>query len=423
MSAHPLLAFARLLSSAVASQALLSAASFVVGLILIRNTTDAEYGSYILALSAILLLVSLQNAFFGPPLAIRLGRFERKERSELVGGLYREQRRGLFVLTGIAAVTVLGLGYSESLRGDTATLAFATVAAAAAILRREYFRTVLLAYRRPHDVLRTDTLYVALLIAGVFVAVRSPTPATIAVFTLGGAAVASGMLLSRALRDYEPWNTHGARDILRDVAPLGIWSTAGAATHWAFSQGYVYLVAGTLDIAAVAALAATRLLMMPVNLVSTGIGSLMLPLAAGWLQRQGRAVMLRRLGMFAVGMAAMTVCYFAVVWFSRDWIFAVILKKQFAHRDELLLLWAMICLVIVMREQLGYALAAQARFRTMTSLTSLSAVCALVACYLGMLSYGAVGALAGILIGELVNAIGIAAQFLRRTEPIAAAAA
>ena len=67
-------AFARLLSTAVISQALLSAASFAVGLILIRSTTDVQYGYYILASSAILLLVSLQTGFFNPPLAIRMTR-------------------------------------------------------------------------------------------------------------------------------------------------------------------------------------------------------------------------------------------------------------------------------------------------------------------------------------------------------------
>ena len=70
-------AFARLLSSAVVSQALLSAASFAIGLMLIRRTSDLQYGYYILASSAILLLVSLQNAFFNPPLAIRMVRLDR----------------------------------------------------------------------------------------------------------------------------------------------------------------------------------------------------------------------------------------------------------------------------------------------------------------------------------------------------------
>ncbi|MDO8704264.1 MAG: hypothetical protein Q7J84_04885 [Sulfuricaulis sp.] len=406
-------AFARLLSSAVVSQALLSAASFAIGLILIRSTTDVQYGYYILALNAILLLVSLQNAFFNPPLAIRMNRLDRLGRGELVGGLYREQRRLLPAFGAITVVIALGLWYAEVLDAHTGPLVLATIAAALAILHREYFRMVLFAHRRPHDVLRTDIFYVVLMVAGVFVATLTPAPAVTAVFTLSLAAAASGILLSRTLHRHESWDIQGRQGILREIAPLAAWSTAGAAIHWTFSQGYIYLVAGTLDVTAVAAIAATRLLMMPVNLLSTGIGSLMLPLASGWLQQHGAPLLRRRLYLLALGLAAATLCYFAILWFLRDWIFAVVLKKQFAQRDELLILWGAIFLVMVIRGQLIYLLAAQGRFRVLTLLTLVSAVIALAASYWGMRRFGVAGALVGVLIGELINVAGIVILSLR----------
>ncbi len=409
-------AFVRLLSSAVVSQALLSAANFAVGLILIRNATDAQYGYYVLASSAILLLVSLQNAFFSPPLSIRLNSLDLVGRGDLVGGLYREQQRFLLAIGGLAVLGALGLWYSQVLDAYTGPLVFATIAAALAILRREYFRMVLLAHRRPHDVLRTDVFYVALMVAGVFVAIFTVAPAATAVFTLSLAAVTSGVLLSQRLHRYEPWNTGGAQNILREIAPLAAWSTAGAAIHWTFSQGYIYLVAGTLDVAAVAAIAATRLLMMPVNLLSTGIGSLMLPLASGWLRQHGAPFLLRRLCMFAAGLAATTLCYFAIVWLLRDWVFAVVLKKQFAQRDELLMLWGALALVMVIRDQFAYLLAVQGHFRVLTLLTLASAGISLAASYWGMLHFGVAGALLGMLIGELLNTIGVATLSFRKAE-------
>ncbi|HMH18336.1 MAG TPA: capsular biosynthesis protein [Burkholderiales bacterium] len=416
-------AFARLLSSAVTSQALLSAANFTIGLVLIRSTSDVQYGYYILALSATALLASLQNAFFNPPLSIRLNRFDRPGRGELVGGLYREQRRILLALGAITIVIALGLWYTQVLNAHTGPLVIATAAAALAILHREYFRMVLLAHRRALDVLRTDVCYVALMVPGAFLAILTPAPAVVAVISLTLAAVASGILLSRTLHRHEPWNTDGARGILRDIAPLATWSTAGAAIHWTFSQGYIYLVAGTLDVAAVAAIAATRLLMMPVNLISSGIGSLMLPLASGWLHQHGASLLWRRLCLLALGLAAATLCYFAVLWWLRDWIFAVLLKKQFAQRDELLLLWGAIFLVIVIRDQLIYLLAAQGRFRALTLLTFGGAVISLAASYWGMLRFGMAGALVGMLIGELINATSIVILSFRKAQhPLAAPA-
>lgn len=409
-------AFARLLSTAVVSQALLSAASFAVGLILIRSTTDVQYGYYILASSAILLLVSLQNGFFNPPLAIRMNQLGRLERGELVGGLYRAQYRILPAVAGITALIALGLWYTQALDAHTGPLVLVTAAAALAILHREYFRMVLFAHRRPHDVLRTDIFFVALMMAGVLVAVLTPAPAVTAILTLSLAAAASGILLSQALRRHEPWSTEGTQGMLREIAPLAAWPTAGAAIHWTFSQGYIYLVAGILDVAAVAAIAATRLLLMPVNLLSTGIGSLMLPLASGWLQQHGAPLLWRRLCLSALGLAAATLCYFAILWLLRDWIFAVILKKQFAQRDELLILWGAIFLVMVVRNQLVYQLAAQGRFRALTLFTLVSAVISLAASYWGMLRFGVAGALVGILIGELINVIGIVILSLRKAQ-------
>jgi len=222
--------------------------------------------------------------------------------------------------------------------------------------------------------------------------------------------------LSQTLRRHEPWSTEGSQGILREIMPLAVWPTAGAAIHWTFSQGYIYLVAGTLDVAAVAAIAATRLLLMPVNLLSAGIGSLMLPLASGWLHQHGAPLLRRRLWLMALGLAGATLCYFIVLWLLRDWIFAVVLKKQFAQRDGLLMLWGAVFLVMVIRNQLGYLLAAQGRFRAMTLLTFVSAVMALATCYWGMLRFGVAGALLGLLIGELIGVVGIVVLSFRKAQ-------
>ena len=400
-------AFARLLSSAVVSQTLISAASFSIGLILIRHTTDLQYGYFILASSAIILLVSLQNAFFNPALVTRMTRLDRSERGDLVGGLYREQRRLRWMLGGAAAAITGTLWYIHVLDANTGPLVFATIIAALAILNREYFRMVLLAHRRPQDVLRTDTFYVVVMVAGVFFATLTSAVAVTAVLVLGLAAVVSGIFLSKSLHRHEPWNTQGAPHILAEIAPLAAWSMAGAAIHWSFSQGYTYLVAGTLDVTAVAAIAATRLLVMPVNLLSSGIGTLMLPLASSWMHAHGASVVWRRLMLFGLGMASVALCYFATLWFLRDWIFDVVLKKQFAQRDELLILWSLAFVLMVVRDQLIYLLVVRGRFRFLTSLALLTAVISLTISYFGMLRFGTAGALLGMLAGEIINLTGI----------------
>lgn len=420
---HRGFAFARLLSTAVSSQTLLSAGNFIIGLILIRNTSNIQYGYYVLVLSAIMLMMALQSAFFRPQLAIRFPKLDQAGRGELVGGLYREQRRLLPPLGVAIMMFAIALWYAGVLNSATGPLALAAVIAILAILYREYFRMVLFVHHRPQNVLPTDIFYVVIAIIGVYIATFTSEPAVTAVMALCFAAVISGILLSRTLRRIEPWNIQGAQGILREIAPLSTWSTAGAGIHWLFSQGYVYLVASTLGVTAVSAIAATRILMMPVNLVSTGIASLMMPLSSHWLHHHGARLVWQRLMLFAAGMAVTTVCYFSVLWWMRDWIFTVVLKKQFAERDALLMIWGAVILVTIMRDQLVYLLAAQGRFRTLSSFAFICAVISLTASYTAMLQFGVTGALIGMLLGELINALGIVILSIRSiqsplTEPL-----
>lgn len=396
-----------LFSSAVTSQALLSAASFAIGLILIRRTSDLQYGYYVLASSPLILLISLQYAFFNPPLVVRLTRLDAAGRGALVGGMLRSQRLMLSLACVLALLLALALWAQGLLDAITGPLMIAAVLASFAILNREYFRMVLLAHRRPQDVLRTDVLYITLMVSGVFLATLTPAPAASAVLALGLAAVVSGWLLSRALRRHESWDMRGVPGILREIAPLAAWSTAGAAIHWCFSQGYAFLAAGTLSVTAVAAIAATRLLLMPVNLLSAGIGGLIFPLAAGWLHRHDAQLVLRRLALFSAGLVGAGLCYFAVLWLARDWVFASILKKDFAQRDALLLLWAGAFAVTSVRDQMIYFLVLRGRFRALTTMTACSAVFSLAIGYWGLLRFGVIGAPLGVLLGEMINVAGI----------------
>jgi O-antigen/teichoic acid export membrane protein len=256
-------------------------------------------------------------------------------------------------------------------------------------------------------VIRSDSIYVILIVVGAMLATLSPLPAATAVITLGLAAAAGALVLSRALKRHDPWNIEGARGVLREFAPVGSWSVFGAAVQWAFSQGYTYLVAGILGVQAVAAIAATRLLLMPVSLLSSGLFQIMLPTAVGWMHVHGARRVFHRLILFCAAVGLMTLCYCAVMWELRDWIFNEILKKQFEQRDQLLALWCVVFLLIVLREQLVCILVARSRFPQLSSLTACSAVLSLATGYAAMPRLGAVGGLLGVIAGEAINVVGI----------------
>jgi O-antigen/teichoic acid export membrane protein len=252
-----------------------------------------------------------------------------------------------------------------------------------------------------------------MLVAGAFLATLSPMPAAVVAMTLALSCLVGAALLSKALWHHAPWNRQAPRGMLREIAPQGAWSGFGGGVHWLFSQGYNYVVAGTLDVTAVAALAATRLMVMPVGLLSTGIGTLMLPTVSKWTHEHTAMKVLKRLSLFATGLAALAACYLVFMLLMSDWIFVHLFKKDFAQRDLLLLVWSAVALVTAFRDQLYYFLVTRARFRLTASITSASALVALVVSILALRQFGVIGALVGLLAGELFNVVGIVIFSLR----------
>ena len=223
----------------------------------------------------------------------------------------------------------------------------------------------------------------------------------------GGGTLVGARLAYRELARAPGLHGQELSGLWRELAPLGGWAMAGWLVYWSFSQGYNYVVAGTLDLAAVAALNAVRLLLMPANLMVSGIKQLLLPMAARWHQSLGLDPMLRRLLGFAAVVMVLSLIYFGLLWLLRDWVFEVLLKKRFADRDQLLLLWMLMFLISGLRDLLMTGLLVRERFRSMTGLSSVAAVLSLLTCWLGTQYYGVAGAILGLVLGEAINLLGV----------------
>jgi O-antigen/teichoic acid export membrane protein len=413
MKYYPSREFLRMFSEAIFVQAVLSITSLIVGLILIRRAPDEQYGYYVLTLNVVMLVTALQTSFIQSQMVNRLAGASSAARANLIGGLFRDQRWRWPIVAALIVVVAIALWMKGVLNAGAVWVGVAAAIAVLASLFREFFRMVLLSYRRPAPVLRADIVYSLLLIGGALLATLSPAPAALAALAMSLAALVGGLICSKSLWRIEPWNVVGEPGILRAIAPLGAWTSAGAAIHWLFSQGYNFLVAGTLGVDAVAAIAATRILIMPVNLVSTGIGTLMLPTISKWLQTRSTSSVLYRQLLIATALGLAAIGYFVLLWSMRDWLFANVLKKHLAQRDELLSLWYAVGLLMLLRDQLVYLLLSKLRYRILTVLTLLSALIALGTSYFGMLRVGPPGALLGIVAGELVNVTGLIALSLR----------
>jgi len=414
--------------SAVIAQGLLSAANFAVGLLLLRSTGTQPYAHYVLAMNTVTLLVSLQTAVLVPPLSTRLPSLPATGRMRLIGGLLEEQRRLLW--SGGVAAVVGGLLYSVYVATEASNELAVVTAHPLAVpsvfwgsllvtlcaLRREFMRQTLLALRRAHDILRADFCYAVAIIIGAIAAGHVTAwlaPATV-LLTMALAAVASHELLRRSLHRQAVPPACRQPGLLLGIIPLALWSTSGAALFWLYTQGFLYLVAANLGTTAVAALAATRLLLMPMNLLSSGLGGLLSPAAAGWLGSLGRTGLLRRLSGIAVAMAAVTALWVGLLHHWQEPLFALLFKQPVLHANSLLLAWGAVYVSMGLRDQLGYLLTALGQYRELTLLTTLATVTSLASCLAGMSWLpDPRGAMAGILAGEGLTLVGVVVLVLR----------
>jgi O-antigen/teichoic acid export membrane protein len=401
------LAFARIFGGAVISQALLSVINLLTGLILIRRAPQAQYGYYVLIAAGAPLLTQLQNQLISPLLTTRVTNSGDEERRNYLGGLIREQRHLLAIVAVVGLLVCCVVWFGGVLPPETAAILIAGVLAALATQFREFFRLLLVSYRRPYDVLRGDVVFAILLVGGIWLATLTSTPAALSALSLAGAGVVGGLLLSRSLWRHDPWNAHGSPGAFIASVRLGAWAATGAVVHWVFTQGYTYIVAARLDVSAVAAIAATRLLLSPLGVFSLGIASVMFATSKLWLKHHGAEGLLRRILVFTLGMCGASILYVAVMWSMRDWIFLHILKRDYPQRDLLLGIWSLIFFCTVMRDQVIFLLMAKGQFRRLAGLTLFCAILGISVTFVLIGRFGAAGGLLGLLAGEIAHVVGV----------------
>ena len=403
----------RVLSGAVMSQAMLSAANFAVGLVLIRYTSDQTYGYYVLAFYALALLTTVQGAWLSGPLSVLSAKKSEDERHRMIGSI-RSQQEGFLRLLAFLGCTgplvAWALGWLP--RVDALVMA-ATALAGWTALSREFMRTVAMIYSRPQALLGGDLSYVLALVSvvGLAAAVGEPAAAPVAVLALALAGFAALQFFSRSLGRSHGWaeldTAHAAR-WWGEMRSFGLWATVGAVIYWTFSQGYNYLLAAKLDLAAVAAINAARLLLMPTYLLTTGVKGMLLPQSARWLEEQGFAALLRRQALIIAVLSVLFAAYFVFLWLTHEWIFREVMRREELSDTVFLLAgWAVLSSLNLVRDMFQNALLALERLKRLAWLSAASTTTAIAVLWWALDAYGVRGAMMGLIAGELVNTGGV----------------
>ena len=407
--------FLHFFGTGVLDQILLSAANFTAGFVLIRYTSDVSYGQFVLAQSAVVLVLSAQAAWLSGPVTIIAPAKSAAIRAQMIGCLGASQTR-LLRRAALALLTIPLAAYLIGIWSANISLVVAgTILAGWAALQREYRRSVLLIYSRPQAMLGADAVYVTILLLGIALALLvRPVAGPLAIAALSAAGWAAATVAHRMLAVDPGWVSGNSRPFWQEIRTLGLWSMIGAMIYWLFAQSYNYVLATRLDLTAVTNVNAARLILMPVFVFMYGINNLLMPIASNWLANFGLARMLRRLAVVTILITAIDLIYFAVAWALRDWLIVDLMHKHIGDQDRLLILWACVALVFLPREVLQAALFALKRVRSMAWITGLSAAVSLSLMWLGIPRWGAAAVLIGQMAGECVLLISLALLLWRQ---------
>jgi O-antigen/teichoic acid export membrane protein len=410
MSERSVTAIVRHFSTGVLDQVILSGANFVAGFLMIRYTTDIDYGRFVLAQSTVLLLLSAQSAWTIGPLAVTAPTKTAEVRRTMVGSVKASQGRFLRRLT-LAALLIPIAGCMAGIWGLPVGLTIAaTILAGWAALERELLRNMLLVYARPQSMLRADLFYVAALLIGIALSALAnlPSPGLWAVATLALAAWAGANAANKSLARDPGWVSGDAQPFWREFRHIGLWTTVGTVIYWLFAQSYNYVLATRLDLTAVANVNAARLLLTPLFVFTLGVKNLLLPLVSRWLTEFGLQRLLQRLALLVLIIGALDLAYLVPLWIFRGWLIHDLLHKVIDDRDRLLLLWSVVAMIFLLREMLQAPLIALRRVKSMTWLVGVGAVISLSVNWFGITRWGAAAVLIGQIAGECINLIGLA---------------
>ena len=189
--------------------------------------------------------------------------------------------------------------------------------------------------------------------------------------------------------------------------PLGRWSLAGGLLAWSYLNGFYYVVSLIATLKTVAILGAARLLVMPINLLITGMNQQMLPMTRNWLNLHGIRGAEKRLAIASLGVCGLALTYLGLLWLLRSPIIVGLLGQSLTELEPIVLLWGATYVAFTVRSTWMLLLQALGKFDSLTRLVAIAAPISLVSVFVLVPKYGAAGAVTAVLIAELIELTGI----------------
>lgn len=396
--------------TAVVEQALWSLLNLGVNLLLIRITAPDQYGAFAFWANVAFMLASLQNALtVTHMLVLPPGGALSPERLPV------ERLMHAVTVVFLACVSLIVLAIATAMKVTGHELgAPAAALFVPAFLLQQYFRTLAFARGRPDTALyqTAGVLFLAVTFVGVGAAMTHQLStdeillllgAAYGVVGLGGGRIATrGQGVRLSWSELKPFRAY--------VSQSG-WLFLGVTTTEMLTRFYAFAVAGWFGAAALASLSATQLLLRPVPLLGASWSAvartdLVRRREAGDWNGFARMVLIALLGGLVV----------AAVWsgmVSQAWglISTWLYKGKYAEDGWMVMLWGASAALGLFQTVISTPMQVLRAFKSLAIANSIASVFAAVAILGAMRLFGYGGAIAGTVVGQVIE-VGIMAAML-----------
>ena len=344
---------------AVTDQVIVSAGSFITGVIVARVCNKAEFGLFVLGLTIVTFALSLQSSLITSPYMIRISKIGETERDSFTGSSFIQQLM-LSLTSGFLLMSV-----SFFFRGEHSgmiTVMSAVAVALPFILIKEYIRSVSLARLHIHSVLFCDSLLLCVQVTGVLLLARYHMLSASATFFIIGISYGSAGISLMVWR--HGWFNLKIREVrihLVQNLELGRWLLAASFIYTFSKELYPWMLTFFHNPAATGSFAACLGVVFISNPFVIGLTNFLGPLANHEYADKGKQSLFNLIRKSTLLVAVMMGLFCSILFIFGEEIMTLIYGSKYSGNGLVISTLGLSILVSVLTLPIGLGLYAMER--------------------------------------------------------------
>ncbi len=374
--------------------ATISAANFLISFFIIRELGPKDYAVYMNFFSGLMLISTLQNAFFHTTLSVKYAKISEYE-------IKIRKSNALCVFANIIhmALIVPAFFLVKYFEFEN-SLFFLVYCSFFLYLSRDLYRVYNYVFELRGTIVLSAIVSLFTTMLGLLYLFFNESDVTLNYIYLVSiiSGVISIVIITYKLKFRLPTISE-MKVSYYDLWSVGRWSSVGSLATWAQNNSYTYLATLIIGVEATAVLAIARLIVMPINLVASGIYMSEKPRWAK-LYKNDKNTLKNVSVKIILSMFLFITVYSILVLSDFNYIEMIFETKV---RFDLLCCWLSVCMVQVFKFSNSNILNVAEEFKYLAVMGVIVSTLGVAASTILGTYYGAIGIIVGYLIGELLH--------------------